>query len=130
MFEIGFSELVLLLVVALLVLGPERLPRFVRTLGFWLGKARRLMQSIKAEVERELAAEELRQTLAKQTKLSEIQHLVDDLTADVQASGPNATAHGAGHRDIERAGEKKSIAQGATRDRPELANTTTQDERR
>jgi sec-independent protein translocase protein TatB len=54
MFEVGFSELLLVGVVALLVLGPERLPVAARTLGRGLGQARRAMHALRAQVEREI----------------------------------------------------------------------------
>ena len=54
MFDVGFSELVLIAVVALLVLGPERLPGAARTVGALLRKARHSFESVKAEVEREV----------------------------------------------------------------------------
>ncbi|OUM23828.1 twin-arginine translocase subunit TatB [Pseudomonas putida] len=54
MFEIGFSELLLVGVVALLVLGPERLPVAARTLGRGLGQARRAMHALRTQVEREI----------------------------------------------------------------------------
>ncbi len=59
MFEIGFTELLLVGVVALLVLGPERLPVAARTLGRGLGQARRAMHALRAQVERELDAPKL-----------------------------------------------------------------------
>ncbi|EKT4562599.1 twin-arginine translocase subunit TatB [Pseudomonas putida] len=54
MFEVGFSELLLVGVVALLVLGPERLPVAARTLGRGLGQARRAMYALRTQVEREI----------------------------------------------------------------------------
>lgn len=54
MFEVGFSELLLIGIVALLVLGPERLPVAARTLGRGLGQARRAMQALRTQVEREI----------------------------------------------------------------------------
>ena len=54
MFEVGFSELLLIGVVALLVLGPERLPVAARTLGRGLGQARRAMHALRTQVEREI----------------------------------------------------------------------------
>jgi len=56
MFDIGFWELVVIAVVALLVVGPERLPQLVRDLGRWLRAARRLVAEARAEIERELDA--------------------------------------------------------------------------
>lgn len=63
MFDIGFSELLLIAVVALVVLGPERLPGAARTLGALLRRVRDGWSSVRAEVERELQTEELRQTV-------------------------------------------------------------------
>ena len=63
MFDIGFLELLLIGVVALLVVGPERLPKLARTAGLWLGRGRRMLSSVKAELDRELKAEELKQIL-------------------------------------------------------------------
>ncbi|TFF40533.1 Sec-independent protein translocase protein TatB [Pseudomonas sp. RIT623] len=54
MFEIGFTELLLVGIVALLVLGPERLPVAARSLGRGLGQARRALNALKAQVEREI----------------------------------------------------------------------------
>ncbi|MFJ2981439.1 MULTISPECIES: Sec-independent protein translocase protein TatB [unclassified Pseudomonas] len=54
MFEVGFSELLLVSIVALLVLGPERLPVAARTLGRGLGQARRAMQGLRMQMEREI----------------------------------------------------------------------------
>ncbi|HKS12511.1 MAG TPA: Sec-independent protein translocase protein TatB [Pseudomonas sp.] len=59
MFDIGFTELLLVGVVALLVLGPERLPVAARTVGRGLGQARRAMNALRAQVERELDAPKL-----------------------------------------------------------------------
>lgn len=59
MFEVGFSELCLIFVVALLVVGPERLPRLAHTLGLWIGKARYLINSVKTDMEVQLKLEEL-----------------------------------------------------------------------
>lgn len=63
MFDIGFSELLLVALVALLVLGPERLPRAARFVGLWVRRARAQWYSVKAELERDLAAEELQRSL-------------------------------------------------------------------
>lgn len=66
MFEIGFTELLLVGVVALLVLGPERLPVAMRTVGRGLGQARRAMGALRAQVERELDTQALSQELDAQ----------------------------------------------------------------
>ena len=63
MFEIGFPELIVIAVVALVVLGPERLPKAARFAGLWVRRARNQWDSVKQELERELAAEELKRNL-------------------------------------------------------------------
>ena len=67
MFDIGFSELFLVGIVALLVLGPERLPRAARLTGLWVRRARAQWYSVKSELESELADEELKRSL-RQTR--------------------------------------------------------------
>jgi len=63
MFDIGFSELFMVAIVALLVLGPERLPKAARFAGLWVRRARAQWYSVKSELESELADEELRRSL-------------------------------------------------------------------
>jgi sec-independent protein translocase protein TatB len=63
MFEIGFSELLLVGIVALLVLGPQRLPHAARTAGRWIGHIKRTVSNIKAQVESEVGAQQLREQL-------------------------------------------------------------------
>ncbi|SER76381.1 sec-independent protein translocase protein TatB [Azotobacter beijerinckii] len=63
MFDIGFSELLLVGLVALLVFGPERLPGAARTAGLWIGRLKRSFSAIKTEVEREIGADEIRRQL-------------------------------------------------------------------
>jgi len=60
MFDIGFWELGLISVIALLVVGPERLPSLARTIGLWLGKARSMLTSIKDEIDREVKIDEIK----------------------------------------------------------------------
>ena len=62
MFDVGFSELLIIAVVALLVLGPERLPKAARFAGLWVRKARAQWYSVKSELELELAQEEMKST--------------------------------------------------------------------
>jgi sec-independent protein translocase protein TatB len=63
MFDFGFSELLFTAVVALLVLGPDRLPRAAKVAGLWVRRARASWHSMKSQVERELADDELRRSL-------------------------------------------------------------------
>jgi sec-independent protein translocase protein TatB len=88
MFDISFWELALIGVVALIVVGPERMPGLARTAGLWLGKARRMLAEVKAEVDRELQLDELKQSLRQQGDLSGAKEIADQmksLRADIQA---------------------------------------------
>jgi len=60
MFDIGFSEIVVIAVVALIVIGPERLPKVARTLGHMFGRLQRYVNEVKADIHREMEIEELR----------------------------------------------------------------------
>jgi sec-independent protein translocase protein TatB len=60
MFDVGFSELVLIAVVAMIVIGPERLPKVARTAGALLGRMQRYVNNVKSEVEREMQFEDLK----------------------------------------------------------------------
>lgn len=63
MFDLGFSELLVIAVVALVVLGPERLPKAARFAGLWVRRAREQWSSVKDELERDMAADEFKRTL-------------------------------------------------------------------
>ena len=61
MFDVGFTELVMIGLVALLVVGPERLPELVRTTGRWIGRAQRIAREMRNELERDVGTRELKQ---------------------------------------------------------------------
>ena len=65
MFDFSFSELMVVMVVALIVIGPERLPKVARTLGHLWGRAQRYVNGVKADIERDMAVEEFRQLQQK-----------------------------------------------------------------
>lgn len=66
MFDFGLGELLLLAVVALVVLGPEKLPHAARMAGAWAGRLRRMVIDIQADIEKEVALQELRASIKKQ----------------------------------------------------------------
>jgi sec-independent protein translocase protein TatB len=78
MFDVGFSELCLIGLVSLLVIGPERLPKVARIAGFWLGKTRSMMASVKAEIKQELQAEEFRQIVKEHAATKQFQQVLDE----------------------------------------------------
>jgi sec-independent protein translocase protein TatB len=88
MFDIGFLELLIVGLVALLVVGPERLPGVARTAGKWVGKGRRMIATVKLEIDKEIKAEELKEILAEQKKKMDVQEylLEEDTKESVDGS--------------------------------------------
>jgi sec-independent protein translocase protein TatB len=91
MFDVGFWELVLIAVVALVVIGPERLPKVARIAGLWVGRARRTLASVKSEIDRELKAEELKEILNKQARSNPLETLLEEPVKD-RSKPPNRPA--------------------------------------
>jgi sec-independent protein translocase protein TatB len=84
MFDVGLLELLLVAIVALLVVGPERLPKLARTAGMWLGRGRRFIGSVKDDIDRELKADELRSILEKQKQNNPLHEVVEDTKKDFE----------------------------------------------
>lgn len=82
MFDVGFSELLVIGVVALLVLGPERLPKLARDVGRWFGRARRYVNRVREEIDREV-------------ELSELRRLRDEIEAKTRAAAEEIEAEAA-----------------------------------
>ncbi len=105
MLDIGFAELLLVAVVALVVLGPERLPKAIRTTAYWVGKIRRSVQSVKEELEREIDADGIKQQLHNEAVMKELnktreqfQSQINDLKRSVNP-GVDLTG-GSGKKDV------------------------------
>lgn len=77
MFDIGFWELTMIAVIALLVIGPDKLPDVARTAGKWVGRARRFVSDVKTDIDRELKQEELKKALAEDAGLDEIKEIMN-----------------------------------------------------
>ncbi len=78
MFDVGALELLVISVVALIVVGPERLPTLARTAGLWVGRARRAFSSVKEEIDREIKADELKEILRKQAASNPLETLLEE----------------------------------------------------
>ena len=81
MFDIGFSELLLFGVIALIVLGPEKLPQAARTVGQWYAKLRRTVSTLQSEIEAELDLAETRQQM--QNELAKIRQTESDMKREL-----------------------------------------------
>ncbi|MDN6180354.1 MAG: Sec-independent protein translocase protein TatB [Halomonas subglaciescola] len=97
MLDIGFLELLIIAVVGLLVLGPERLPRAARTTGMWVGKIKRSVSGMQREISAQLEADDLRQKLDDQQKKLDdsLKKAKQDVENIVEAPGQKA-------REVER----------------------------
>lgn len=82
----SFGELFIIGVIALIVLGPERLPKAVRTVGLWVGKAKQSFNSIKTEIDRELKIQEIQQQIEQQKQDIENNLGVESLKQDLSNS--------------------------------------------
>ncbi len=92
MFEASFFEMLVVGVIALLVIGPERLPGLARKAGRLLGKARAFIATTRTDIERELRTEEMRSMLSKQEEeIRSLRDLMQQNTADVRHSIEDAT---------------------------------------
>lgn len=85
MFDIGFWELGLIGVVALLVIGPERLPKVAHTAGLWFGRMRRFVSSVKADIDREVKGEELKRVLEQHKQSSGLHDILEETKGAVEA---------------------------------------------
>ena len=90
-FDIGFLELLVIFVIALVVLGPERMPKAMQTLGRWIGKAKRSVTQFNQQVNRELEIEELKKRVAEHEALikqqaegTDLQRLRDEAEATMK----------------------------------------------
>jgi sec-independent protein translocase protein TatB len=88
-FDIGFSELVICAIVALLVIGPERMPEAVRTVGLWIGRLKRGLRETRSEIERQMGIDDIRRQLHNEDimrSLEDARRDMDNLVAQTQAS--------------------------------------------
>ena len=84
MFDIGFSEIFMILVIALIVIGPERLPGVANKIGRYIGKAKRTFENVKREVQSELETEELNKRLAENNILKDTKKDLKDISDELK----------------------------------------------
>jgi sec-independent protein translocase protein TatB len=79
MFDIGFSELLLIALVTLLVMGPERLPQTVRSISLWIGRLKQMLASARRDLEQEVGIDDIRQQLHNEQVIRELNESKDHL---------------------------------------------------
>jgi len=82
-FDVGFWELAIIAVIALLVIGPERLPKAARTAGLWVGRARRMVTDVKADIDREIREGDLAELKRAGEELKKTQSAVESAGAQI-----------------------------------------------
>ena len=85
MFDFGFWELAIVLAVALLVVGPDKLPMLAAKLGRWVGKAKRMVQNVRSDIESEIKSAELKEMLQKQqSEISELRSILNESKTSIE----------------------------------------------
>ncbi len=93
MFDISFTEIMVIAVVALIVVGPERLPKVARTLGHLLGRVRRYVSNVKKDIQQEMEVEELNELhTSMQNAANSMKNSVRDGVSELEAAGSVDTA--------------------------------------
>jgi sec-independent protein translocase protein TatB len=92
MFDIGFWELTLIGIIALLVIGPDRLPGVARNVGMWVGRIRRYVSQVRADIEREIQAEEVKKLIDKPSGLESLYDVVEETKGTLREAGDALTA--------------------------------------
>ena len=100
MFEVGFSELFLIGLVSLLVIGPEQLPKVARVAGFWIGKSRSFMTTIKQDIQDELYTEDLKQTFKAEAERLEAEYLLEETASAFSATLVPAAIESTEHHEV------------------------------
>ncbi|MEQ8486599.1 MAG: Sec-independent protein translocase protein TatB [Pseudomonadales bacterium] len=93
MFDVSFAELILIAIVGLLVIGPERLPEALRTLGLWLGRMRRSFTNVKAEIEKEIGMDDIRRQLHNEAVMEEMKRIERDVRRSVDTSAASESGN-------------------------------------
>jgi len=87
MFDIGFLEILVIGIVSLIVIGPERLPDVARTVGHWVGKVQRFVRGVKSDFANELKSGDLQKIIGDQNEqINELRNLVNTARQDLKAS--------------------------------------------
>ncbi len=94
MFDVGFWEIIIIVLVALLVVGPERLPGLAREIGRWVGKTRRFVHSVRSDFEQELQTDELRNMLKSQDReIRQLKSMMDETETSLREDIEDTERH-------------------------------------
>ncbi len=115
MFDVAFSEIVVIAVVALIVIGPERLPRVARTLGHMFGRLQRYVNEVKADINREMELDELRRLQGEvQSAARELETSVTRAASEVESGVRSVESELNKAADLTSAGGARAVASSPT----------------
>jgi sec-independent protein translocase protein TatB len=99
MFDIGFSELLVIAVITLIVMGPERLPETVRTIGLWIGRLKQMITTARSELENEVGMGEIRRQLHNEKILRDLENNKADFENSMRESSAELNSAAAQVKD-------------------------------
>lgn len=120
MFDIGFTEIIIIALVGLIVIGPKRLPEAMRTGAMWIGRIKRTMSNVRRDLENEIGIDEIRQDLRNEQIMAELKadNLADEKERLAKEKTKKEAPHGNSYLDSaykkdsqQRAGEEQSTQQ-------------------
>ena len=89
MFDIGFSELLLIALVALLVMGPERLPETVRSIALWIGRLKQMLANARKDLEQEVGMDDIRHQLHNEKIMRDLNDSKESVADTLKAAATN-----------------------------------------
>lgn len=132
MFDISFLEIVVIAVISLLVLGPDKLPGAIRTAGLWIGRLKRSFNNIRSEIEREVGADEIRRQLRNEAIMDKIKHTrsqvtrsIDSVKDEVKSVSESANIR----KEMDNLNQTLNPASSASTTQPDKTTETTEENR-
>lgn len=123
MFDVGFWELSLIMVVALLVIGPERLPGVARKAGLWVNKGRNFLRTIKSDIEHEIAADELKKVIKDHSQSTSVHEIIEEVTDSISELKESVKQNDL-FTSLEQVDENANSTDSTTKNPPEKSNDT------
>lgn len=93
MFDIGFTEILLCIIVGLVVIGPEQLPQTVRTVGLWIGRLKRSLRDTRAELERQIGADDIRRQLHNEEIMRSLEQANQRIQSSIYPGASESISH-------------------------------------
>lgn len=118
MFDVSFTELVVIGIVGLIVIGPERLPEVARTIGKYVGRMRRFVSKVRDDIDREIRQEELRESLKRSADIDEVKNIINDSRYTIEDEVEETKQHVIKARDDDPRGDfsQKDLLQDQEKD--------------